>query len=81
MTTIPRKVALMAGWRHHESFRSVLLVICALVLAGACVTCVIDASALRLKPTGPGARMWVMARRHYPGAHRAVPGSQMSGQG
>src|SRR5215475_5922563 len=46
----------MAGWRHQSSLRSVLLAICALVFAGACVTCVIHASALRLKPTGPGYR-------------------------
>src|SRR6266852_2586584 len=42
-------MAVTAGWRHHGSRRSVLSGICALALAGACVTCVIDASALQLK--------------------------------
>src|SRR6266568_1968923 len=59
-------MALTAGWRHHGSRRSVLLAICALALAGACVTCVIDASALRHKPIGPVSwhweRNWIIAR-------------------
>src|SRR5215467_14509217 len=46
-------MALMVGWRYHGSVRSVLSAICALALAGAWVTCVINASALRLKPDRP----------------------------
>src|ERR1039457_7098894 len=42
-------VAVMAGSRHHGSFRSVRSLICALVLAGAFTACVIvDVSALEL---------------------------------
>jgi hypothetical protein len=57
-----------AGWRHHGSRRSVFSAICALVLAGACVTCVIDASALMLKLMSS-----VTALGHRSGALHAVP--------
>src|SRR5215467_13033673 len=69
----------MAGWRHQSSLRSVLVAICALVFSGACVTCVIHASALRLKPSGPGHRTESWHGGHYPGALRAVPACQTSG--
>jgi hypothetical protein len=47
-------VAVMAGSRHHGSFRSVRSLICARLLAGAFTACVIvDVSALKRSGVAP----------------------------
>src|SRR5215472_6992801 len=67
----------MVGWRYHGSVRSVLSAICALALAGAWVTCVINASALRLKPDRPSDAALGIAVDHRSHAVRTLrPGRE-----
>jgi hypothetical protein len=65
MITIPRAVALMAGCRHHGSLRRVRSEICALVLAGVVVACVIfDVSSCELAAGSPAAHRLSPGRPH-----------------